>query len=101
LHVAPGIIALERQRRQRAAAGHLEHRAEQDRFPSNAAAVLRSDRRNPRRAEIAVRRREVEIELDRIGHGVSLSVGAKSRSLQRLGESQEQNSFTTKSAKEN
>ena len=83
--VALAVLALQRQLRQGLAAGHLEDRAEQDRAPVDRAPVLGRQRLDLFRCEIAVRRREVEIEVDRVCHACPplASQAARSRPISR------------------
>ena len=53
-HVPQSVVALERQARQRPAAGHLENGAQQHRLPLHATAVPRRERGDARRGDVAV-----------------------------------------------
>ena len=68
--IVRGVAALQRDRRQRLAAGDLEYRAQQDGTPGDGAAVFRRQFVDLRGGEIAVRGGEIEVEIDRVCHVV-------------------------------
>ena len=65
------VAALQRNCRQRLLAGDLEYRTEQDRAPDYLAPVVCRDGVNPGACEVAVGRREIEVEVDWIRHAAS------------------------------
>ncbi len=69
LEVAPRIVALDRDLRQRRHAGLLEDDAQQHRPPIHGTVVFRRQRVDLLRGHVAVRRREIEVEVDGLAHG--------------------------------
>ena len=69
-HVADYIIAFQRHLHRRHLAGLLENESEQNGMPIYLPVVLRGERVDMRRREVAIRRGEVEIKIDRGGQGL-------------------------------
>src|SRR6266567_9421843 len=68
-HIPPRVVALERYLGQRHGAGLFEYDPEEDRMPVHTAVVSCGERLDLLRSEVAVRRGEVEVEIDRCAHG--------------------------------